>query len=117
MSIILSFFVPGTPVPKGRPRVTRSGHAYTPARTVAWEQTVAAYGLAARNKAKLFQPLSGELRVELAFAGLRANADIDNGAKAVLDGLNRVLYHDDSQVVELHAVRIQGAPGVLVEVS
>lgn len=117
MSLLVSFFVPGTPVPKGRPRFTRTGRTYTPARTVAWEQAVAAYGLVARNKAKITSPLEGRLTVELFFAGLRANADIDNAAKAVLDGLNGVVFRDDSQVAELRAVRIEGTPGVLVEVS
>lgn len=33
--------------------------------------------------------------------------DLDNRAKAVLDCLNGVLWHDDSQVVELHLYRYE----------
>ena len=30
--------IPGPPVPKGRPRMTRSGHVYTDAKTIAYER-------------------------------------------------------------------------------
>jgi Holliday junction resolvase RusA-like endonuclease len=35
--------------------------------------------------------------------GLRGKGDIDNLAKSVLDALNGVAYHDDSQVVWLQS--------------
>ena len=94
----LSFFVAGKPVPKARPRVMPNGHTYTPARTVAWEQTVGWTAKAAMYGRKPFQ---GPLSVSLGFNGARANADSDNLAKAVLDGMNRVVYDDDSQVMRL----------------
>ena len=95
-------FVEGPPVPKGRPRVTRNGHAYTPARTVAWEETVA---WNTRNAMDGRAPFQGPLQVELTFYGGRANADLDNLCKAVLDAMNKVVYEDDKQIVTLIARR------------
>lgn len=37
---VVSFNVFGLPKGKARPRVTKTGHAYTPAATVAWENTI-----------------------------------------------------------------------------
>lgn len=34
-------YIPGIPVAKGRPRFTRAGHTYTPARTERWESHAA----------------------------------------------------------------------------
>ena len=36
----LVFHVPGRPVPKARPMVTKNGYAYTPRKTMAFEQSV-----------------------------------------------------------------------------
>ena len=36
----VKFTVLGTPVAKGRPRMTRQGHTYTPQKTVAYENLV-----------------------------------------------------------------------------
>ncbi|TRO95267.1 RusA family crossover junction endodeoxyribonuclease [Glycocaulis profundi] len=43
--------------------------------------------------------------------------DVDNVAKAVLDALNGVVFHDDSQVERLHVEKIMGErPRVSVQV-
>lgn len=113
----IEFFVEGTPVPKARARVTRSGHTYTPAKTVAWEQLVAWKAKIARGPRPI---LTGKVSVSLEFYGARANADIDNLAKAVLDGMNGVIYTDDKQVSQMEAIRSSdtGLPkGVLVLVG
>jgi hypothetical protein len=52
-----AFTVPGAPRPKGRARVTRSGHAYTPGRTRSYEALVATVAMAAGVDAKLKLPL------------------------------------------------------------
>lgn len=45
--------------------------------------------------------------------------DLDNIVKLVMDGLNGVAFHDDSQVIEIHAfsewAHVNG-PGVLIKV-
>lgn len=114
MERTVTFTVIGKPVPKGRPRVNRNGHAYTPARTLDWEAQV---GWAARAAMKGREPLTGPCRVELIFRGAHGSADTDNLAKAVLDGMNTIAYLDDKQVRKLHCERAQGAPGVDVTVA
>lgn len=110
---ILDFFVPGRPIPKGRPRVAlKSGRVYTPQTTRDWEAHVAGHALLARAKAGFTAPLAGKLRVALAFSGARANADADNLSKACLDGAQGVIYVNDSQVVRLEAEIVRGRQGV-----
>lgn len=98
MTRAVSFFVEGVPVPKARPRVTRSGHTYTPARTAAWEETI---GWAAKAAMVGAPPFAGVLEVTLRFSGARASADLDNLTKSVLDGLNKIVFLDDKQVAGL----------------
>lgn len=93
------FTVPGEPIVKGRPRFTKSGHAYTPKSTRDAEARVAeAY------EGELF---TGNIGVELHFfQGSRARKDIDNMVKLVLDGLNGVAWPDDVQVSVCLARRV-----------
>jgi len=83
---------------KGRPRVVR-GHAYTPAGTREWEDRVGFAFIEAHGKTLL----AGPVRVEIEFNQKRG--DLDNLAKAILDGLNGVAFADDSQVCALHLTR------------
>lgn len=106
---MIQFFIPGKPVPKGRPRFGH-GRAYTPQRTLDWENVVA---WTARVACK--EPLEGKLFVTLGFHGANGNADVDNLAKAVLDGLQGICFANDRQVVHLEAYRGQlDTPGVKV---
>jgi crossover junction endodeoxyribonuclease RusA len=50
-------------------------------------------------------PADVQVRVTLTWYRSRRMGDLDNRAKAVLDCLNRVLWADDQQVVELHLYR------------
>ena len=112
------------PVGKGRPRFTRSGHAYTPARTRAAERQIA---IAARSRMAGKPPASIPLRVsvtavfpipkswpkakrEAAEAGTLAptvKPDVDNIAKLV-DALNGIVFEDDRQIVELSVLKAYG---------
>ena len=79
---------------KGRPRVTSYG-TYTPEVTQRWEQRVGwefkrLYGT---------PKLSGPVSVRIEFNQKRG--DLDNLAKAILDGLNEIAWIDDSQVCQL----------------
>lgn len=131
---MLAFTVPGTPVAKGRPRIsTRGGfaRAFTPAKTVAYEGLIA---LAAQDAMKGAAPYVGPVSVTVTATfpipaswsrKKQATAlwhtgrpDGDNLLKAVGDGLNGVAFKDDSQVASARIVKRYGAvPGLMVEVE
>lgn len=118
---MIAFNVPGEPVGKARPRVTLSGgraHAYTPAKTAQYEQLVAVYAHAAMKNAPLLEhPVRVHLGIYCKVPGTwskkkRTDAlsgrerpakkpDIDNVAKGIFDGMNGIVWVDDSQIVEL----------------
>lgn len=126
--------LPGEPVPKGRPRFTRTGHAFTPARTRAYEKDLLEAAEAAMAGAAPFHgPLS--VRVEArrgvpkswpkkkraqALSGLLmplVTPDWDNYAK-VIDALNGVVWIDDAHIVEGSAVKLYAAePSLRVTLS
>ena len=51
------------------------------------------------------RPLDGPVRLTLDFYRPRKAGDLDNVLKAPLDALKGFAYHDDKQIVELHARR------------
>ena len=96
----MSFTVPGPPVAKQRPRRAPAGHWYTPQRTkdyedqVAWEAKAAGVVLEAGKRYRI--------RLDIYLSTHRR--DLDNIAKSLLDGLNKLGEWDDSQVADLHLV-------------
>ena len=115
-----SLDVPGVPVPKGRPRVTRSGHVYTPQTTREYETRIRmATGIlmSGRKRTELpcivhvgvfFEPprsLSKKKRGELLDTGgfHAIKPDLDNIVKAALDGIcgENMAILDDKQIVEI----------------
>ena len=123
--------IPGVPVPKARPRVTRSGHTYTPGKTVQHERLIS---LVARTKT---QPIEGPLGLRLTFfmpipvswskakkeSAVKGDLlpttkpDIDNLAKTVMDALNGIAYRDDNQVVRLEVSKFYGEPATLISLE
>lgn len=121
----IKFQVPGKAVGKGRPRFSRrSGRCYTPAKTSEYEVTVAA---ACREAMGLTPPTEGAVTANIVVykavpkswsKAKKAQAhklppltkpDVDNIAKAVLDGCNGIAYKDDSQVTNLFVTKIYTA--------
>lgn len=115
------FTIKGEPKGKGRPRFTRNGHVYTPQETSRYEQLV---GLSYRNSAKGYKftspvrvtvkafckPPKGKSKkvTEDMLDGRilpTKKPDVDNVVKIILDGLNKVAWDDDTQVVDLMAVK------------
>lgn len=132
---IVMFFVRGIPKGKARPRVTRTGHAYTPAATVAWENQIRLAAVHAMRNAPMpdghlvvrmtfwFNPpksYAKKRRESLMSEGrpMPHKPDIDNLVKAVLDACNGITYHDDAAVVEVNAKKRYGAEdGVMVAIE
>ena len=133
------FVVPGEPCGKDRPRAALiAGHAmmYTSQKTRTYESVVRTEY--ARQCLGIFFEKEEALRVEICayktvpksasrkkaegmLAGIirpGKRPDADNLAKAILDGLNGVAYHDDSQVVEAVVRKLYAdKPFVSVEIT
>ena len=96
--IPIMFTVEGVPRPKARARRGAGGRWYTPQVTRDYEHTVSV----AAKAAGLSEPLTGAVRLSI---GLwlpdRRRRDLDNCAKSICDGLNGIVYQDDSQIAEL----------------
>ena len=113
-AFLISLTIPGPPVGKQRARVTRTGHAYTPAKTVNYEalvkQTFAA-------KYPDFVPMAGPVRMGLWIMlmpsketarkikkGIKVyptiKPDVDNVFKIIADALSGLAFVDDKQIVE-----------------
>ncbi len=115
---LMRFTAPGIPAGKGRPRVTRRGHAFTPAKTMAYEGLIAHYAL--RGTGRIELPFDRPLRAEIVAvfqrpasrkkaAHMDRKPDLDNIVKSVLDGLsNAGIIRNDSRVVEIHARKEYG---------
>lgn len=130
--------IPGDPRGQGRPRATiRGKHAgvYTDSKTASYQNLVA---LAAKDAMGSRPLLEGPLQLTL-FARFRIpkstskkararminfvdkptkKPDLTNILKAVEDGMNGVVFSDDSQIVTLHAKKFYTEnPGVKIWVS
>lgn len=123
----------GEPCGKGRPRFARNGATYTPQKTVNYE-TLVQVEYRVQTACKRFE---GPVKMTItAYYGIPKSApkqrkslmemnrvrpikkpDIDNVAKIICDALNGYAYHDDTQVVELRAVKLYGDPRVVVEIE
>lgn len=100
----------GRPVTKGRPRLGRRRKAYTPARTVEFEQSIRQAWVDQHGTDPFQGPCgmfvevgSDHVYVEVFELEEKhrpkyVSGDIDNYVKAISDGLNGVAYEDDKQV-------------------
>jgi crossover junction endodeoxyribonuclease RusA len=97
---MVSFVIPGRPVPKQRPRVGKGGKIYTPKKSRDYEETV---GWAGKRVFK--NPYDGpvSLQVKVYLADSRSRGDLDNYVKSIQDGLNKIAWRDDRQVTRLKA--------------
>jgi Holliday junction resolvase RusA-like endonuclease len=122
----VAFVVEASPIGKGRPRFGR-GHVYTPQKTRDYENQI---GWTARSAMAGRPPISGPVRVVVLFELARTKTtlgravlpvgrpDLDNLTKSVLDALNKIIFEDDCQVVELMASKTFGKkPKVSISVA
>jgi len=114
-----SFFIKGRPKGKGRPRFTRTGHAYTPKTTAAYENLIKQAFVEQIHGDDYKGPLKGPLYAIIEAHFRTPNSisekkkgrmwgnpyakkpDVDNIVKVVLDALNGLAFEDDKQVCEI----------------
>lgn len=106
----------GRLIGKGRPRFGM-GRVYTPAKTLAAETSL---GLEAKTmmRQRKLQPLIGPVALTVQTFQVRAKSrkdahptgkpDADNILKLVGDSLNKIVWVDDSQIVEISYTRFYG---------
>lgn len=133
MTFMVTFMVEGTPVPKGRPRFARRGKfvsTYSPKTTVDYESKVSESAKLAMGASEPLETPVGAyiyitLPVPASYSKKRTEAclsgeerptkksDIDNYCKAIFDGMNGIVFVDDSLVVSLHATKVYGTIGMV----
>ena len=124
----IMFTVYGDPVAKGRPRFAKRGNfvqTYTPEKTKTYESEVAMMAKAAMGAS---EALEGALeafiyvtyavpdsyskkRSEACLSGLEKHIkkpDLDNVVKSVVDGMDKIVFLNDSQITSIHATKVYG---------
>ena len=139
----LLFRVNGIPQGNARPRFTKAGRSYTPANTRRYEANVREAALKAAaiqgyTKADKHTALAVSITAwfpvpaswpkkkrAAAMAGdiyPTAKPDADNIAKAILDALNGIAFHDDKQVADCrigkrYTFRDDDSPRIVVHIA
>jgi Holliday junction resolvase RusA-like endonuclease len=126
--ISIMFTVYGHPVAKGRPRFSTRGKfpvAYTPEKTKTYETEV---GMMAKVAMGASEALEGALEafiyvtfpIPTSYSKKRTEAclndlekhtkrpDLDNVIKAVIDGMDKIVFFNDSQITSIHATKVYG---------
>ena len=127
---MIHFKIEGRPEPQGRPRAVRMGagvRMYDPPKSKAYKQMVAAK-VRSYMKINGIQMITEPIAVHLNFYFTPPKSyskkklklveegklhytklpDADNLAKSVLDSCNKILFKDDSQIVELNITKQYG---------
>lgn len=111
----------GEPVAKARPRMTRSGHVYTPDKTTKAENEIRR-AWQEKHGSMIEGPVAVSVVFMLKMPETWSKAkkllaqdqevlptkkpDVDNLVKTVFDALNGMAYDDDKQIVELSARKV-----------
>lgn len=127
--------IPGKPFAKQRPRASRRGRfttVYTPKQTVDYENLVK-YSYYEQNGDKMLEgpldvEITGTFPIPISVSKKQSEKmlrgeikhtkkpDCDNMAKIVLDALNDIAYHDDSQIIDLRISKQYGEnPNVVIK--
>ena len=126
MTFIVNFTVEGNPVGKQRARYARRGNfvqAYTPEKTRTYESLIKEKAIEAMGSSEpLETPVTlylyirvpmpksySKKRIEDCLNGSEQpikKPDASNILKSVEDGMNSVVYKDDSQIVNIHVTKV-----------
>lgn len=112
---IFTLSFPLTPTPYTRVGYNRYGKAYVPSKEKKFRTDLA---LLAKKQFKI-DPIKSAIKLEIIFQFIKGpqsrmgnfvskRPDIDNLSKSCMDSLNNILWHDDCQIIELHAKKIFG---------
>lgn len=131
----ISFSIPGNPIAKGRPRFTRSGHAYTPAKTRTYEEIIRLHATKAMRGKKMltgaiglrvtaYFPIPKSFTKEMREKAVRGELlhqkkpDFDNVSKIIADACNRIVFNDDGQISDaIVRKRYSEFPGIEVTIT
>ena len=131
MTFVVTFSVDVTPVPKARARHFIHGtrlRTYTPEKTRNYETKIKEAGIQAMGSSEpLETPVTlclyirlpipksySKKRIEACLNGLEQpikKPDASNILKSVEDGLNGVVYKDDSQIINIHVTKVYSSQG------
>lgn len=104
-------------IPKGRPRFnSRRGIVHTPTKTKQFEKTlrkeIEALWFGEFNKQTIKKLTGLSLRITSSFVRPKSvskkrkhvtvKPDLDNLTKSILDSMNKIVFEDDSQIIDLH---------------
>ena len=122
MTTIVRFEVPGKPAGKARPRVLKSGHAYTPdpgdfvitttkfaydaAKSGGWELTEEPVGMVISILRRMPKGWSKKRKAERDGQPAPGRPDFNNVCGAIFDALEGIFYHNDAQVTNMQAGRV-----------
>lgn len=129
----VTFMVEGTPVGKGRPKFARRGTfvtTYTPTKTRDYEDLIRdAAKQAMGSNEPLKTPVAAYIYITVpipqSYSKSRSKAclegwerpckkpDCDNILKAFFDAMNKIIYDDDSQIVEIYSKKVYGTVGMV----
>lgn len=116
---MLNVKIPWKPHAKQRPRMTKTGHAYTPKATKEAEAAIAEAFL--KEVPKGYEPYDGPIMVRLVLSDheveivieehpehshRKLKGDIDNYIKTIADALNGVAWVDDKQIEKIIGVKL-----------
>ena len=112
------------PTPKGRPRFTRFGHAYTPKKTLEAEEEIKYKLISWKNKNNFYTIEDKPIAIEFTFGIAMPKSyskkkrdnllckshiikpDCDNLIKLQMDAMNGIIFKDDSLVYSLKGTKL-----------